>query len=92
MFRVAQEAVRNVAAHAGACRVGVRLVTASGCAVLTISDDGLGFDPATLADQPGTGHFGLVMLRDLAADAGGELRVDSVSGGGTRLKLEVPLR
>lgn len=91
VFRVAQEAIRNVAAHAGACRVDVRLVTASGRAVLTVSDDGLGFDPATLTDPRRSGHFGLVVLRDLAADAGGELQVDSAPGGGTRIRLEVPL-
>lgn len=91
VFRVAQEAVRNVATHAGACRVELRVARRQGQAVLTVEDDGLGFEPAARSDRPASGHLGLVVLRDLVADAGGNLQVDSAPRGGTRIRLEVPV-
>lgn len=91
VFRVAQEAVRNVASHAGARTVVLRLTVSSTCAVLTVTDDGQGFEPAAVGDHPTSGHFGLVVLRDIAADAGADLRLDSAPGQGTSVRLEVPL-
>jgi len=61
-------------------------------AVLDVSDDGVGFDPATAADRPAQGHVGLRVLADLAADAGGRLAVTSRPGDGTHVHLEVPTR
>jgi two-component system NarL family sensor kinase len=91
VFRVAQEAIRNVANHAGACTAVVRLTVSSTCAVLTVIDDGQGFEPDAVANHPATGHFGLVVLRDIAADAGADLRLDSAPGQGTSVRLEMPL-
>ena len=91
VFRVAQEAVRNVAEHSAAGTVDVRL-TATGTVALTVADDGIGFDPAKLADTPAGGHVGLLLLRDLARTAGGSLEIDASPGRGTRLHLEVPAR
>ncbi len=90
IFRVAQESVRNATTHAGARRIDVGLTTTPGLAVLTVADDGLGFDVAALDSSPKSGHLGLVVLRDLAADAGADLRIESASGDGTRVRLEVP--
>lgn len=91
VFRVAQEAIRNVANHAGARTVVVRLTVSATCAVLTVTDDGQGFEPAASGARPAAGHFGLVVLRDLATDAGADLRVDAAPGQGTCVRLEVPL-
>lgn len=93
IFRTVQEGLRNAAKHAAPEQVNVAVSVARDHAHATVSDDGRGFD----ADGPGddetktAGHMGLRMLRDLAHDAGGELRVDSAPGQGTRLTLEVPL-
>src|SRR5215213_7255217 len=89
VFRVAQEAVRNVAEHSAAGTVDVRLA-ATDTVTLTVADDGIGFDPATLADTPAGGHVGLLLLQDLARTAGGRLEIDASPGRGTRLQLEVP--
>ncbi len=91
IFRVAQEAVRNVTTHAGARAVVVRLTVSATCAVLTVTDDGVGFDPAAVGARPASGHLGLTVLRDLAAHAGADLRLDSAPGQGTSVRLEVPL-
>jgi two-component system, NarL family, sensor kinase len=87
-FRVAQEALRNVTRHADAELVKVEVDRLDGHARLAVSDDGRGFD---LDGSSGVGHFGLRILRDLAQEAGGELRVDSKPGRGTTVSLEVPV-
>jgi two-component system NarL family sensor kinase len=86
-FRVAQEALRNVVAHAAANRVEVRVLQPDGNTVLEIEDDGRGFsvDLTGLA----TGHFGLRMLSDLARDAGARLDIESSPGRGTIVRVEV---
>lgn len=87
-FRVAQEAVRNVVRHAQAKRISIEVGRAGADATLVVSDDGRGFDPD---DAPEGKHFGLRLLRDLAADAGGALDVESERGGGTRVSAVMPL-
>jgi signal transduction histidine kinase len=89
LYRVAQEALRNVAKHARAEHVRVRAARAGGQAVLSVEDDGLGF--AGGAPEPGA-HFGLRIMHDLARDAGGRLTVDTAPHAGTRVLLEVPAR
>jgi signal transduction histidine kinase len=89
VFRTAQEALRNVAEHAGASEVSLKLETPDGLAVLTVEDDGRGFDPGA-AQGPRAGHFGMSLLADRATDLGGTLSVESRPGEGTKLKLEVP--
>jgi signal transduction histidine kinase len=90
VFRVAQEAMRNVAAHAAARHVALRLAIDAGSATLEVRDDGRGFDPAALAGRREQGHMGLQLLADLAEDAGGALEVSSAPGEGTTVRLEVP--
>ena len=91
LFRIAQEALRNVLEHADATRVDVRVRAADGVARLTVSDDGAGFSPEAVAAAPAAGHFGLRMLGDLARDAGGSLTVDSRPGAGATITAEVPV-
>jgi len=87
-FRVAQEAVRNALKHAGAGCVAVALEQSQGAIRLTVTDDGRGFDPATAAGA--TGHIGTDLLRDLAAELEGEIRIDSEPGRGTEVALSLP--
>ena len=92
LYRTAQEAVRNVVAHAGARHVDIRLSLADHRAVLEVVDDGVGFDPADVAASATPGHVGLRVLGDLARDAGGRAEVTSRPGDGTRVHVEVPTR
>jgi signal transduction histidine kinase len=87
LFRSAQEAVRNVINYAGADHLHVAVARCNGTAVLEVSDDGQGFDPAAVPD----GHLGLRLLADAAAESGGRLAVESAPSAGTRLRLEVPV-
>ncbi len=86
--RVAQELLRNVLRHADAKHVSVRIRSSSDTVLLEVEDDGRGISsPANDRD----GHFGLKMLKDLARDSHGRLVLNSVPGGGTKVRLEIPL-
>jgi two-component system, NarL family, sensor kinase len=89
LFRCAQEALRNAVRHAGAEAATVELSVAGDRAVLTVADDGRGFDPAVLAGRPADGHFGLAVLRDLVHERGGTLDVRSAPGQGTTVRVEL---
>jgi two-component system NarL family sensor kinase len=91
VYRVAREALRNVAAHAGARHVRVVVATVPGTLRLTVTDDGDGFDAGQRAQRAGEGHLGLTLLEDLVAQAGGTLGVASEPGAGTTVALEVPV-
>jgi two-component system NarL family sensor kinase len=90
VYRVAQEAVRNVIAHADASVVRVRLDADGSDARLVVADDGRGFGEAVRADRHTAGHLGLSLAEELARQAGGELSVASTEGSGTRVELRVP--
>jgi two-component system, NarL family, sensor kinase len=101
VFRAAQEALRNVSKHARATRADVRVARENGKVVLEVRDDGRGFLTGNGSDESGEvdaeqvgqredGHLGLVMLRDLAEDAGGTLSLRSSPGSGATMRLEVP--
>ena len=85
LFRIAQEALGNVAKYACAGKVTVTIDTESDVTRLTIADDGCGFDPSACeAPAKGTG-WGLMIMRERATAIGAELVVDSVPGHGTRV-------
>lgn len=88
VFRVAQEALRNVTQHSKAARVDVALRRAEGSTVLTVTDNGKGFSPETDAVEPG--HMGLSLMSDTATAAGAHLTIRSAKGEGTTVRLEVP--
>lgn len=91
VFRIVQEAVTNAYKHAEAQRVSVHLIRVGREIVVSISDDGRGFDaPAVLADPYRSG-MGLHGMQERAATLGGRLVVSSVSGAGTRIELRIPL-
>lgn len=90
IFRVAQEVLRNVAAHAEAKHVSVVLKEVDNMAVLRIVDDGRGFTPEDVARRRTEGHVGTNAIVELAEEAGGTLKIDSTPGKGTRVVLTVP--
>jgi signal transduction histidine kinase len=92
VYRVAQEAVRNVIAYADASTVSVEVDVVDSTARLLVADDGRGFGPETRERRRAEGHLGLSLVEELAQQAGGSLTVDSSEGEGTRVRLEVPLR
>ncbi|MFD4550240.1 GAF domain-containing sensor histidine kinase [Streptomyces sp. NPDC058466] len=88
MLRVAQEALHNALRHSGAVKVDVTLVKRGPGAVLSVTDNGSGFDP--MAIRSAGRHLGLVSMRDRASGAGGTLTVESAPGKGTTIEMEVP--
>jgi signal transduction histidine kinase len=91
LFRVAQETLRNVAAHSHAQHVLIDVTLSDGKARLVIDDDGRGFDQELLGERASGGHFGLRALGSLIGDAQGRLVVRSAPGAGTRVEAEVPV-
>ncbi len=87
LYRIAQEALTNVAQHADASQVDVRLVTTPDQVQLTIEDDGRGFDTAGVPED----RYGLVGLNERAKLLGGRLTLESAPGAGTRVEVIVPL-
>ncbi|WP_169512956.1 GAF domain-containing sensor histidine kinase [Actinopolymorpha alba] len=81
-YRIAQEALQNIARHAHAHHVTMRLDSSAGELVLEISDDGTGFDPS--ASFPG--HLGLRSMRERINEIGGALEIISAPGEGTRVR------
>jgi two-component system NarL family sensor kinase len=90
LFRTAQEALLNVAKHAGARNVHVVVRETASSLVLEIDDDGTGFDLGSTVHSPRDGHLGLNVLADLAAAAGATLGIRTSPGAGTSIRLEVP--
>jgi two-component system, NarL family, sensor histidine kinase UhpB len=92
IYRVAQEALANVARHAGATVVEVDLEAGDGRAELRVRDDGNGFDPGAIpragTERPGAG-LGLGGMAERARLVGGQLDVRSAPGGGTSVTLRV---
>ena len=87
-YRIAQEALTNVARHAAASRSEVTLSLEGHDLLLLVSDDGRGFDPAALSDA---GALGLAGMRERAMLVGGTLVVESHPDQGTLVRLQVPL-
>jgi signal transduction histidine kinase len=87
-FRILQEALTNVARHANAKRVIIRLQTTPGFLQLEVVDDGDGIPEAKL---DGTASLGLVGMRERALACGGELAIVGRPGGGTVVLLRAPL-
>ncbi len=86
ILRIAQEALANVARHADATVVGVRLVIGDDRITLRVADNGRGFDVAS----PPAGGYGMTSMRERAALIGGRLRVASAAETGTLVILTAP--
>jgi signal transduction histidine kinase len=87
-YRIVQEALTNVARHARAAHVSVRLELTNNHLELSVNDDGRGFDLDGLGEVEGLGVAG---MRERAGLAGGELIMASCPGEGTRALFKVPL-
>jgi signal transduction histidine kinase len=85
LYRIAQEALTNVAKHARAKHVDIAVGRGPRRVRLRVSDDGRGFDPAA------GGQFGLSGMAERADLLGGRLTVESAPGGGTMLTADIPL-
>jgi signal transduction histidine kinase len=90
LFRIAQEALTNAARHSRARQVSVGLHETDGRIVLTIEDDGVGFDRADGA--AGRAGYGFAMMSERADALGGTLEVRSGKGQGTCITVSVPRR
>jgi len=92
LFRIIQEALNNVEKHAKADRVGIKLDIDVDMLRITINDNGIGFDmEAVLRDPEKWDHFGIKGILERARLVGGEGRVESKKGKGTKVVVEVPL-
>lgn len=88
LFRIVQEALTNVARHAEATSVRIDLHLDATALMLSVVDDGRGFDPQSV--QPGR-SFGLIGIRERVLMLGGTLVIDSRPGAGTTLTVDIPL-
>ncbi|HEX9016234.1 MAG TPA: ATP-binding protein [Chloroflexota bacterium] len=89
LVRIVQEALANVRKHARASKVWIRLVRDGSDAVLTVEDDGIGFDQGEIV-QKKRRSFGLETMRERAESIGALLEVSSVPGEGTRIQVRFP--
>ena len=89
LYRVAQEALRNVARHSSASSVEVELRAVTGDLELAVQDNGVGFDPTRKQARP---SLGLAGMRQRLALVDGELLIDSAPGGGTTIVARTPLK
>jgi signal transduction histidine kinase len=91
-FRIVQEALTNIAKHARATTCRVYLQRLQHTVLITIEDDGVGFDVKEIDRTGARGGLGLVGMRERAAQLRGTIRVESVPGKGTRITAELPAR
>ena len=92
LFRIAQEALHNVARHSGARHVAIRLYRHEGEVILTVQDDGRGFNASAIVLDTESGRgLGLAGMRERAALLNGNVRIESEVGRGTTVEVAVPL-
>ena len=92
LYRIAQEALANVARHAQAKRVSVLLERRPGYVSLIVEDDGRGFDAQGAMEAPASsGRLGLLGMQERARLAGGSLAIESAPGGGATVFVRLPL-
>jgi len=89
IYRVIQEALTNIARHAQASMATVRLVINDQRAILTVEDNGRGL--AQAPGQDSRAHLGWLGMRERVTAVGGTLRIESGSGGGVRIRAEIPV-
>jgi signal transduction histidine kinase len=87
VFRIVQESLTNVARHAGATEVTVTLDSTGEACLVTVQDDGVGFNPARVCKT----SLGLLGMRERVWMVGGDIEIDSAPGKGTTVVVRVPL-
>jgi signal transduction histidine kinase len=91
-FRALQEALSNVARHAGAHAVSIRLTSGGNAVTLEVADDGRGIpEGADPRDFERNGHMGLAGMRERIGALGGSVQLDGTPGRGARLSIRLPL-
>src|SRR5207253_1404373 len=88
LYRIAQEALANLVRHAAARSAHVTLAVDGGTVHLAVADDGTGFVPSTVRRA---GGLGLASIEERARLLGGECRIASSPGAGTKIDVDVPL-
>ncbi|OWW21201.1 hypothetical protein AYR66_18695 [Noviherbaspirillum denitrificans] len=88
LYRILQESFINMRRHAGADQARVRVIIDGGCVVLSVSDNGRGFDPECLDRSCSSG---LRAMRERAVELGGDFYVNSAPGRGTCVTVRLPL-
>jgi signal transduction histidine kinase len=91
LLRIVHEALANVRKHAQAQRTDVEIKKSGETVVVTVADDGIGFNPSEIG-RPGFPRFGLTTMRERAESVGGVVRWDSAPRAGTRVTVEIPLQ
>jgi PAS domain S-box-containing protein len=91
-FRIAQEAVTNVARHAHSKRVSVQIQRVAGDLRLIIKDDGLGFDVDALSQRASGATLGLQGMQERAFAVGGTIEIDSAVAKGTTVRASFPIK
>ncbi len=86
---IVRESLQNIRKHAVASDVRVEMQIQDEDLLVTVADDGIGFDPERPVVREG--HFGMEQMRELAEDMGGSLLVESLPGSGTRVHARIPL-
>jgi signal transduction histidine kinase len=104
LYRVVQEAINNIARHAAARNVEIRLNTDNSLATVSIIDDGIGFDLTELSVETikefdskdclvheNTRGLGLLGMQERIELLGGDLEIDSTPGAGTQIHIRIPI-
>ena len=87
LYRMAQEALNNIAQHADAQNVLIELTSTPQYVQLAVEDDGRGFDPENVRED----RYGLIGLNERAHLLGGSFAIESTPDRGTRLEIHIPL-
>ena len=91
-FRIAQEALTNIARHARATKVQVKLLRSAEKLTLTVRDNGVGFDARSLLATVSSRSLGLHGMQDRAIAVGGQCTIESRLGEGTKLESKFSLK
>ena len=87
LFRILQESLSNALRHAKANQVDVSFIKRDHIAILTVVDDGIGFDP----EQALSGSYGLANMQERTTEMGGQFKIVSLPNQGTKITVHVPL-
>ncbi len=88
LYRICQEALNNIAKHAGATSAHISVVEGRRQITLSVTDNGLGFAPEQATSH---GKFGLISMRERASSLGGALEIESDTARGSTLRVTLPL-
>ena len=92
LYRIAQESLTNIAKHANASLVTLHLALSGSAVMLSVNDNGTGFDPKNIPHSQRPGHgLGLISMRERAELLGGTWEIQSVPGKGTTIHVTIPV-